>query len=96
MQWVDLQCVILVFLGHTRLLFVHAIGLSLISLYWVIKRILGECLLISILPGKALRTLADIARLAERFSIVFSKRSLVNLVSKDADLVFYKLIYCSN
>ena len=28
------------------------------------KRILGECLLISSLPGKALRTLVDIARLA--------------------------------
>ena len=29
-----------------------------------LKRILGECLLISSLPGKVLRTLADIARLA--------------------------------
>ena len=28
-------------------------------------RILGECLLISSLPGKALRTVVDIARLAE-------------------------------
>ena len=34
-----------------------------------IKRILGECLLISSLPGKALRTLVDIARLAERFNM---------------------------
>ena len=33
-----------------------------------IKRILGECLLISSLPGKALRTLVDIARLAERYN----------------------------
>ena len=33
-----------------------------------IQRILGECLLISSLPGKALRTLVDIARLAERFN----------------------------
>ena len=31
--------------------------------------ILGECLLISSLPGKALRTLVDIARLAERFNM---------------------------
>ena len=31
--------------------------------------ILGECLLISILPGKALRTLVYIARLAERFNM---------------------------
>ena len=30
-----------------------------------IKRILGECLLISRLPGKALRMLVDIARLAK-------------------------------
>ena len=30
-----------------------------------ILRILGECLLIPSLPGKALRTLVDIARLAE-------------------------------
>ena len=29
------------------------------------KRILGECLLISSSPGKALRTLVDISRLAE-------------------------------
>ena len=32
------------------------------------QRILGECLLISSLPGKALRMLVDIARLAERFN----------------------------
>ena len=33
------------------------------------KRLLGECLLISSLPGKALNTLVDIARLAERFNM---------------------------
>ena len=33
------------------------------------QRILGECLLISSLQGKALRTLVDIARLAERFNM---------------------------
>ena len=51
--------------------------------------ILGGCLLISCLhvPGKALRTLVDITRLAERYA--FSKPSLVNLISKDTDLVFY-------
>ena len=31
--------------------------------------LIGECLLISSLPGKALRTLVDMARLAERFNI---------------------------
>ena len=34
-----------------------------------IYRILGECLLISSLPGKALRKLVDIARLAEQFNM---------------------------
>ena len=34
-----------------------------------ISRILGECLLISSLPGKVLRTHVDIARLAERFNM---------------------------
>ena len=33
------------------------------------NRILGECLLISGLPGKSLRTLVDIARLAKRFNM---------------------------
>ena len=32
-------------------------------------RILGKCLLISSLPGKALRMLVDIRRLAERFNM---------------------------
>ena len=40
-----------------------------------IKRILGECLLISSLPGKALRTLVDIARLAERFNMRSQSRA---------------------
>ena len=45
--------------------------LAKVVLYWrnSIKNILGECLLISSLPGKALRTLVDIARLAERFNM---------------------------
>ena len=37
--------------------------------------ILGECLLISSLPGKALRTLVDIARLAERFNMRSQRRA---------------------
>ena len=36
---------------------------------WDILRILGECLLISSLPGKSLRMLVDTARLAERFNM---------------------------
>ena len=35
-----------------------------------IKRILGEYLLISSLPGKAFRGLVDIARLAKRFNML--------------------------
>ena len=56
-----------------------------------ILRILSKCLLISSLPGKALRalrTLVDISRLAERCQQAFSKLSLVNLISKDTNLVF--------
>ena len=44
--------------------------------------ILGECLLLSSLPGKALRTLVDI-------------ESLVNLISKDGTWYFiYQFIHC--
>ena len=60
--------------------------------------------MISSLPGKALRMLVDIARLAERFNMrsqskasrcqhAFSKPCLVNLISKDANLVFYLSVY---
>ena len=37
--------------------------------------ILGECPLISNLPGKALRTLVDITRLAERFNMRSQSRA---------------------
>ena len=40
-----------------------------------IKRILGECLLISSLPGKALRMLVDIARLAKPFNMRSQSRA---------------------
>ena len=50
-------------------------------------KILGECLLISSLPGKALRTLVDIIQHA------FSKPSLVNFISKDRNLVLYLSAY---
>ena len=43
----------------------------LLSIY----RILGEYLLISSLPGKALRTLVDIARLAKRFNMRSQSRA---------------------
>ena len=60
---------------------------------------LGECLLISTLPGDASRTLVDIARLAERLKMRSQSR-LVNLITKDANLVFslsvYKLIHSLN
>ena len=56
-------------------------------------RILGEYLLISSLSGKALRTLVDIARLAERFSMRSQRPSLVNLISKDTNLVSYASVY---
>ena len=56
-------------------------------------RLLGECLLISSLPGKTLRMLVDIARLAERFNMRFQSQAFVNLKSKDANLVFYLSVY---
>ena len=40
-----------------------------------IKRILGECLLVSSLPGKALRMLVDVARLAMRFNMSSQSRA---------------------
>ena len=53
-------------------------------------RILGECILISSLLGKATRTLVDIARQACRaIQHAFSKPGLVNLKAKDANMVFY-------
>ena len=39
------------------------------------QRILGECLLISSLPGMVLRMLVDIARLAERFNMRSQSRA---------------------
>ena len=42
--------------------------------------------MISSLLGKALRTLVDIARLAERFNM--GSQSRASLISKDANLVF--------
>ena len=44
---------------------------------------LGECLLISSLPGKALRTLADIAMLAE-ILIILSECLLISIIPDKA------------
>ena len=54
----------------------------------LINRIPGSRLLISSLPGKALRTLVDIGRVSKQFKLAFSKPCLVNLISKDALTVF--------
>ena len=64
-------------------------------------RILGVCLLILSIPGKALRTLVEL-RACQAIQHVFLKPSMVNLihVSKDTNLVFrlsvYKLVHSSN
>ena len=52
-----------------------------------IKRILGECILISNLSGKALRGLVD-CEACRAIQNALSKPNLVNLISKDANLVF--------
>ena len=54
----------------------------------LINRIPGSRLLISSLPGKALRMHVDIAQQASRCQHAFSKPCLVNLISKDTHLVF--------
>ena len=46
------------------------------------QRILGKCLLISLLPGKALRELVDIARLAEIYRILAECFLISSLPSK--------------
>ena len=45
-------------------------------------RILGECLLISSLPGKALRMHVDIARLAEIYRILGERLLISSLPGK--------------
>ena len=60
---------------------------ALVQINWLIENI-GECLLISSLPGKASRMLVDIARLAERFNVRSRSRAWY-LISKDAILIFY-------
>ena len=54
----------------------------------LINRIPGSRLLISSLPGSALRAHVDIARQASRCQHAFSNPCLVNLISKDTHLVF--------
>ena len=56
--------------GPCKILILYQIGDILNK-----KRILGECLLISSLPGKALRTLIDIARLAKQFNMRSQSRA---------------------
>ena len=55
-------------------------------------RILGECRLISGLPGKVLRTLVD-SEASQGIQHAFSKINRVNMISKDANLVFYLSVY---
>ena len=59
-------------------------------MYTDINRIPGSRLLISRLPGKALRTLVE-----SRCQQAFSKPCLVNLISKDTQLLFSIYMYRS-
>ena len=59
----------------------------------LINRIPGFCLLISSLPGSALRTHVE-SLSKPRDSTVFSKPRLVNLISKDTNLVFSIFVSC--
>ena len=53
-----------------------------------IKKILGECLLISSLHGEALRPFFCHCEACRANQHAFSKPSLVNLISKGVNLVF--------
>ena len=77
---------------------------TLVNRYANKYRILGECLLIPSLPGKAFRTHVDIERLAERERMLTSRglpsdsTCFLNaepgkLDIKDANLVFYLSVY---
>ena len=58
------------------------------------QRILGECLLISSLPGKALRTLVELRGLSSDSTCLLEAESgKHDTVSKDANLVFYLSVY---
>ena len=71
--------------------YVIIVSLKSDSVGKLINRIPGSSLLISSLPGSALRT--HVESLGKRCQHAFSKPCLVNLISKDANLVFslYKL-----
>ena len=56
---------------------------------------LGECLLLSSLPGKASRTLGDIVRLAEQFNML-SQAEPGKFDIKRCKPGILKLIYSSN
>ena len=109
-RWYDVvmtacACCVFIWYTHIRLIIFKQHPPELLILYLnlflsetesgpriYIYRIQGDCLLISSLPGKALRTLVEACRAIQH---AFSKPSLVNLISKDANLVFYyQLSHC--
>ena len=58
------------------------------------QRILGECLLISSLPSKALRTLVELRGLSsDSTCLLEAEPGKHDAVSKDANLVFYLSVY---
>ena len=69
------------------------------SYIYIERIILGECLLISSLPGKASKILVESPGLPSH-STYIAKPSLVNLISNDGNLVLYisvlKLVHSSN
>ena len=65
--------------------YIYRLGLPMVE----IKRILGECLLISSLPGSALRTHVERST-GKALRTLVESPSLVNLISEDANLSVYK------
>ena len=72
-----------------RIKFLKSIVIILFSYYTDGKctyKILGECLLIPSLPGEALRTLVDIARLAHRTMVFYLSAYQVDSLLKLANM----------
>ena len=62
----------------------------------LINRIPGSCLLVSSLPGSALRTYIESLGKPRDVNLAFPRPCLVNLITKDTHLVFSIYGICAN
>ena len=66
----------------------------IIYIYIYIEGILDECLLISSLPSKALRTLVDIASLVMSTSILKAKPGKLDIKRREPSILFISFTNC--